>query len=66
MTNIARVDCSEARHEVNNLLSVALANVEGMIDGLVPPTTSRLEAIAEALRRAGKLLQQERDAVRKP
>jgi hypothetical protein len=44
------------RHELGNLLAVALANVEGMIDGIVPPTTARLEAIAGALRRARELL----------
>jgi hypothetical protein len=47
----------EGRHELGNLLAIALANVEGMIDGLVAPTPSRLEAVADALRRASKLLQ---------
>lgn len=47
----------EPRHELSNLLSVALANVEGMIDGLVAPNTTRLESVAEALRRARDLLQ---------
>jgi hypothetical protein len=56
----------QARHELSNLLSVALANVEGMIDGLMPPTASRLEAVAEALRRAGSLLQKERDDLQRP
>jgi hypothetical protein len=45
----------EVRHELGNLLAIALANVEGMIDGLVEPTPSRLEAVADALRRASKL-----------
>jgi hypothetical protein len=45
-------------HELGNLLSVALANVEGMIDGLVSPTTPRLESVANALRRACKLVKQ--------
>ena len=44
------------RHELGNLLAVALANVEGMIDGLVDPTPARLEALADALRRAVALL----------
>jgi len=48
----------EIRHELGNQLGIALANIEGMIDGLVPPTTGRLEAVAEALRRASTLLQQ--------
>ena len=47
------------RHELGNLLAVALANVEGMIDGLVPATPSRLESVADALRRARELLEAE-------
>ena len=49
----------EARHELGNLLAVALANVEGMLDGLVDATPSRLEALADALRRARELLQRD-------
>ncbi len=45
------------RHELGNLLAVALANVEGMADGLVAPTPARLEAVADALRGARDLLQ---------
>jgi hypothetical protein len=54
----------DTRHELGNLLAIALANVEGMIDGLAQPTGTRLEAVADALRRARALLQQpgERDA----
>jgi hypothetical protein len=48
----------DARHELGNLLSIALANVEAMIDGLVAPTTSRLESVADALRKAYKLVKQ--------
>ncbi|MBV8530707.1 MAG: hypothetical protein JO104_05270 [Candidatus Eremiobacteraeota bacterium] len=44
------------RHELGNLLAVALANVEGMLDGLVPPTAARLETLADVLRRAAELL----------
>jgi hypothetical protein len=51
----------ELRHEIGNQLAIALANVEGIIDGLVPPTVGRLEAVAEALRRARELLEQLRD-----
>jgi hypothetical protein len=47
-----------ADHELGNLLSIALANVEGMIDGLVAPTTTRLESVADALRQACKLAKQ--------
>jgi len=46
----------DIRHELGNLVAVALANVEGMIDGLVAPTPERLEALADALRRARALL----------
>jgi hypothetical protein len=56
----------EVRHELSNLLSIALANVEGMIDGLIPPTPSRLEAVAGALRRASKLLEKDRQTMQKP
>ena len=56
----------ETHHELSNLLSLALANVEAMIDGLMPPTASRLEAIADALRRAEELVRQGRDVSRKP
>ena len=51
----------DPRHELGNLLSIALANVEGMIDGLVAPTPSRLESVADALRRACKLAKQPSD-----
>ncbi|HTX55715.1 MAG TPA: hypothetical protein VMD47_01290 [Candidatus Acidoferrales bacterium] len=40
------------RHDLSNLLGVALANVEGMADGIVPVTPERLEAVAESLRKA--------------
>ena len=59
-------DFDERRHELMNLLSIALANVEALIDGIAPPTAARLEAIAEALRCAAELLQRERDSARKP
>ena len=45
----------DLRHELRNLLGIALANIEGMIDGLVPATPTRLEAVADALRRAAAL-----------
>jgi hypothetical protein len=47
----------DVRHELGNQIGIALANVEGMIDGLVAPTASRLEAVADALREARRLLQ---------
>lgn len=54
-------DRESVRHELGNLLAVALANVEAMVDGLVAPTPERLEAVAEALRSARDMLLQ-RDA----
>jgi hypothetical protein len=50
---------SEIRHELGNLLAVALANVEGMVDGLVAPSPAKLEAVADALRRARDILQRQ-------
>jgi hypothetical protein len=44
------------RHDLGNLLGIALANVEAMIDGIAPPTTARLETIANSLRRAREAL----------
>jgi hypothetical protein len=49
----------QTSHELGNLLAIALANVEGMLDGLVDPTPSKLEALADALRSARDLLQGE-------
>jgi hypothetical protein len=46
----------DSRHDLGNLLSIALANVEAMVDGLVVPTPERLEAVADALRRAAGLI----------
>jgi hypothetical protein len=48
---------SDARHELGNLLAVALANIEGMVDGMVETSPARLEAVADALRGARDLLQ---------
>ena len=49
---------SDARHELSNQIGIALANIEGMIDGLVPATAPRLEVVADALREARRLLAQ--------
>jgi hypothetical protein len=46
------------RHELGNHIGIALANLEGMIDGIVPVTPARLEAVADALRAARKLFVQ--------
>ena len=45
-----------ARHELGNALSVAQANVEGMVDGLLEPTADRLQSIRDALQSAGAFL----------
>jgi hypothetical protein len=50
------VGTNNLRHDLGNLLGVALANVEGMIDGIVPTTKERLEVIAESLRRSAALV----------
>lgn len=44
------------RHEIGNALSIAQANVEGMMDGVLDVTRSRFEGIHEALVTAGTLL----------
>lgn len=49
----------QTRHELGNLLAVALANVEGMLDGLLPATAPRLESVADALRRARDILERQ-------
>lgn len=53
---------ADVRHELGNLLAIALANVEAMIDGLAEPTPSRLESVADALRRASVLLRAKESA----
>lgn len=44
------------RHEVGNMLTIAQANVEGMLDGVVDPTLDRLEGIRDALAGASERL----------
>lgn len=46
---------SGARHALGNLLTVAQANVEGMLDGIVSPTPERLENVRKALTEAAGL-----------
>jgi hypothetical protein len=45
------------RHDVGNMLTIAQANVEGMLDGVVEPTLERLESIRDALAGASERLQ---------
>ena len=51
-------DSERLAHDLANAVSIALANVEGMADGIVQTTPARLEAIAESLRRARDLIEQ--------
>ncbi len=51
----------KVRHDLGNLLGIALANVEGMADGIVPATPERLEAVAESLRKARDAVEALRD-----
>ncbi len=43
-------------HEIRNHLAVAIANIEGLRDGVLVPTTQRMNAILQALDEAGVLL----------
>jgi signal transduction histidine kinase len=45
-----------ARHELGNALSIAQANVEAMIDGVLEPSAERLYGIRSALQTCGALL----------
>ncbi len=45
-------------HDVGNMLTIAQANVEGMLDGVVEPTLDRLEGIRNALASASERLQE--------
>jgi two-component system sensor histidine kinase BaeS len=44
------------RHELGNALSIAQANVEAMVDGLLEPTLDRLCDIRDALQTCGSLV----------
>lgn len=48
------------RHELGNALSIAQANVEAMVDGVLEPTPERLNDIRDALQNCGALLFDER------
>ncbi len=45
------------RHEIGNALAIALANMEGVIDGVVEATPERRNGIREALVAAGERLE---------
>lgn len=44
------------RHDIGNMLTIAQANLEGMLDGVVEPTLGRLEGIRDALASASERL----------
>jgi signal transduction histidine kinase len=46
-----------ARHELGNALSIAQANVEALVDGVLEPTPERLAAIRDAMIACGVLLE---------
>jgi hypothetical protein len=49
-------DFSRLRHEIGNLLSIAQATIEAMIDGIVDATPERLEGVRQAIVAAGDVL----------
>ncbi len=51
-------------HELGNAVAIALANLEGMADGIVETTPARLESAASSLRRAGELIERLRSVAR--
>lgn len=44
------------RHDLRNAISIAVANLEGMLDGALTVTPTRLQSICKALVRAQGLL----------
>ena len=48
---------ADRRHDLANLVSVAIANLEAMADGALGATPDRLNNVCEALKNASKLLQ---------
>lgn len=50
------------RHELGNALSIAQANLEAMIDGVLDVTPERLRGIRESLHSAGALLVELRES----
>lgn len=46
----------KARHDLANLLTIAQASVEGMIDGVVPVTEARLNRLCDILSQARLML----------
>jgi hypothetical protein len=51
-----RAAIKKARHDLDNLLTVAQASVEGMLDGIAPITEARLNRLCEILSQARALV----------
>jgi len=49
-------EISRLRHEIGNLLSIAQATVEAMMDGTVEPSPQRLQGVRDAIVAAGEVL----------
>jgi signal transduction histidine kinase len=45
-----------ARHELGNKLSIAQANLEAMLDGVLEITPERLSAVVQSLKSAGSIV----------
>jgi signal transduction histidine kinase len=55
-----------ARHELGNAISIAQANIEAMVDGVLEPTAERLASIRDALQSSGVLLDDLKRQYRRP
>ena len=53
---------SVKRHELANLVAIALANLEAIGDGTLAGTPQRIDNICGALRAAGRLLEEMRES----
>jgi signal transduction histidine kinase len=55
-----------ARHELGNAISIAQANMEALVDGVLEPTPERLAGIRDALITCGMLLEELKKQSRPP
>jgi len=53
-----RERAESVRHEIGNMLTIAQANLEAMLDGVVEPTLDRLEGVRDALASASEQLKE--------
>jgi signal transduction histidine kinase len=51
------LNISMVRHEIGNALTIAQANIEGIVDGVLEPTPDRLEGILASFTSATRLLE---------